>query len=186
MSSYGLTEPTPPGAHAGFGLALMRRRECHLLLATPAKSLDESAHSQDARLSRRIWIGTDARRLPGMEAISTSGFTSDCTAFDGKQGHPARPDHPPLKDHLPRLVTDTKRPGKRAAIGPGPAPSDGPFSKASRQCRKFFVKRYKNTLQPAAHSAKSPPLTGCGRSSGVEHNLAKVRVGRSNRLARSS
>lgn len=26
---------------------------------------------------------------------------------------------------------------------------------------------------------------GCGRSSGVEHNLAKVRVGRSNRLARS-
>ena len=25
----------------------------------------------------------------------------------------------------------------------------------------------------------------CGRSSGVEHNLAKVRVGRSNRLARS-
>ena len=31
------------------------------------------------------------------------------------------------------------------------------------------------------------PLTqGCGRSSGVEHNLAKVRVGRSNRLARSN
>ena len=28
--------------------------------------------------------------------------------------------------------------------------------------------------------------TECGRSSGVEHNLAKVRVGRSNRLARSS
>ena len=27
---------------------------------------------------------------------------------------------------------------------------------------------------------------GCGRSSGVEHNLAKVRVGRSNRLARSN
>ena len=26
---------------------------------------------------------------------------------------------------------------------------------------------------------------GSGRSSGVEHNLAKVRVGRSNRLARS-
>ena len=26
----------------------------------------------------------------------------------------------------------------------------------------------------------------CGRSSGVEHNLAKVRVGRSNRLARSN
>ncbi len=30
------------------------------------------------------------------------------------------------------------------------------------------------------------PATECGRSSGVEHNLAKVRVGRSNRLARSS
>ncbi len=29
------------------------------------------------------------------------------------------------------------------------------------------------------------PTRGCGRSSGVEHNLAKVRVGRSNRLARS-
>ena len=27
---------------------------------------------------------------------------------------------------------------------------------------------------------------GSGRSSGVEHNLAKVRVGRSNRLARSN
>jgi hypothetical protein len=30
------------------------------------------------------------------------------------------------------------------------------------------------------------PSQGSGRSSGVEHNLAKVRVGRSNRLARSN
>gem|GEM_PF-3641673 len=30
------------------------------------------------------------------------------------------------------------------------------------------------------------PYAERGRSSGVEHNLAKVRVGRSNRLARSS
>ena len=33
---------------------------------------------------------------------------------------------------------------------------------------------------------RSPTRIGCGRSSGVEHNLAKVRVGRSNRLARSN
>jgi hypothetical protein len=40
-------------------------------------------------------------------------------------------------------------------------------------------------LQPPAQMGIPPISEGCGRSSGVEHNLAKVRVGRSNRLARS-
>ena len=55
---------------------------------------------------------------------------------------------------------------------------------------------FRSRLQKNAHLAENPlagiwpcryiPLTqGSGRSSGVEHNLAKVRVGRSNRLARS-
>ncbi len=41
-------------------------------------------------------------------------------------------------------------------------------------------------LRPPPPSPKSAPPKRCGRSSGVEHNLAKVRVGRSNRLARSN
>ena len=41
-------------------------------------------------------------------------------------------------------------------------------------------------LQDTATGAISASPNGCGRSSGVEHNLAKVRVGRSNRLARSN
>jgi hypothetical protein len=40
-------------------------------------------------------------------------------------------------------------------------------------------------LRPPAQMGIPPISEGCGRSSGVEHNLAKVRVGRSNRLARS-
>ncbi len=41
-------------------------------------------------------------------------------------------------------------------------------------------------LQPAETLYISRLTQGSGRSSGVEHNLAKVRVGRSNRLARSN
>ena len=44
--------------------------------------------------------------------------------------------------------------------------------------RAFFL------LQATRASLRSPP-TECGRSSGVEHNLAKVRVVSSNLIARS-
>ena len=40
-------------------------------------------------------------------------------------------------------------------------------------------------LESGSGPGHKPTLLGRGRSSGVEHNLAKVRVGRSNRLARS-
>jgi hypothetical protein len=50
-----------------------------------------------------------------------------------------------------------------------------------------FTKDAFSLLQPTALLYTSClTKTECGRSSGVEHNLAKVRVGRSNRLARSS
>ena len=48
---------------------------------------------------------------------------------------------------------------------------------SSRKISSCSLRRY--PLNP-------PPPNRRGRSSGVEHNLAKVRVGRSNRLARSS
>ena len=41
-------------------------------------------------------------------------------------------------------------------------------------------------LQPPGRVYKSPSPKGCGRSSGVEHNLAKVRVVSSNLIARSN
>ena len=57
--------------------------------------------------------------------------------------------------------------------------------KALFKWKIFFV----HTHFPLAACTSHRYLTltqGSGRSSGVEHNLAKVRVGRSNRLARSN
>ncbi len=52
--------------------------------------------------------------------------------------------------------------------------------------RKFFAILSIFLLQREAGKSIPRLTQGSGRSSGVEHNLAKVRVGRSNRLARSN
>ena len=57
---------------------------------------------------------------------------------------------------------------------------------ASRRARKIFIPRHFPPCSHARDFIDGRNQTECGRSSGVEHNLAKVRVESSNLFARSS
>ena len=65
-------------------------------------------------------------------------------------------------------------------------PGRGRFQLTEQGCGFALACRleFGHNPQPVADGGRY--TSGCGRSSGVEHHLAKVRVGRSNRLARSN
>src|SRR5690606_4922855 len=78
----------------------------------------------------------------------------------------------------------------RAFRGPFSCEVSGLFEKnrrIGRKTKKGLARSEVGPLYAPSSTGSSTSLpTECGRSSGVEHHLAKVRVGRSNRLARSS
>ena len=108
------------------------------------------------------------------------GFGDVFTAPSSPVNHFSTQFHTLTQDFQPILANHS------GARMPRAAPTPAAALRLTPAQRRFSPRLAIFLLQPSGRVYKSPSPKGCGRSSGVEHNLAKVRVVSSNLIARSN